>query len=266
MSLRVSRWIAAAVALAFLAAGGTAEAKGKKPGGAKRRPAAATHKPRGKAIFLPDWAEHPATTYGALGVDDCLAELDRRKVEYVRVARAPGVLVPVRVLGDVGGVVYRTETAPAVRAKNPFDVFDCRLVVALHDFSAILKAHHIDEVLMFSAWRPPSKQWPEGKLGTRHPGALAIDAFRFGKRAGEDGEREWLTVDDDFEGALGAPVCAADALGPGASPAARELRAITCEAAERHVFTSILTPNFDRPHKNHLHLEITPNVKWTLLR
>ena len=262
------RRIAAALALTLLVVGGTADAKGKKPGPAKRRsaPAAGGHKPRGKAVFLPDWAEHPATKYGALGVEECLAELDRRHVRYVRVAQAPGVLVPVRLLGDVGGVVYRTETPPAVRAKNPFDVFDCRLVVALHDFSEILRAHDIDEVLMFSAWRPPSKHWPEGKLGTRHPGALAIDAFRFGKRKTAEGERSWLSVDDDFEGALGAPVCAGDALGPGASPEARELRAITCEAAERHIFTSMLTPNFDRPHNNHLHLEITPNVKWTLLR
>ena len=43
----------------------------------------------------------------------------------------PGVLAPVRLPEDVGGVVYRTAIAKHLRGTNPYDVFDCRLALAL---------------------------------------------------------------------------------------------------------------------------------------
>lgn len=134
---------------------------------------------------------------------------------------------------------------------------------------------------MFSAWRPPSRMWPEGKLAARHPGGLAIDPYRFvKKRVGDGFAEEWLDVERDFVGRRGVPVCGEGARatgkpraagrGAGSSPpadaAARELRSIVCEAADQHIFTSILTPNYDRAHKNHLHLEVTPGVQWHLVR
>lgn len=230
---------------------------------------AGADKKKGSARFHPDWAKHPSTRYGAMTADQCTAELGKRSVSFTRVKEAPGVLAPVRLPKDVGGVTYRTQIASHLRNKNPFDVFDCRLVLALSDFSKILAAHDIDEVLMFSAWRPPSKKtWPEGKLGTRHPGGLAIDAFRFGKKlAPGQTERTWIDVEKDFSGHIGAPPCGADAPKPAPDTAsAKELRSLVCEAADQHIFTSILTPNFDRAHKNHFHLEVTPDVKWYLVR
>ena len=35
---------------------------------------------------------------------------------------------------------------------------------------------------------------------------------------------------------------------------------------EAHVFNSILTPNYNPAHKNHFHLELTPDVDWFMLR
>jgi hypothetical protein len=224
---------------------------------------------KGSARFHPDWAKHPSTRYGAMTADQCTAELGKRSIAFTRVQSAPGVLAPVRLPKDVGGVIYRTQIAAHLRDKNPFDVFDCRLVLALSDLSKILAAHDVDEVLMFSAWRPPSKKtWPEGKLGTRHPGGLAIDAFRFGKKlAPGQTERTWIDVEKDFSGQIGAPPCGADAQKPSPDTAgAKELRSIVCEAADQHIFTVILTPNHDRAHKNHFHLEVTPDVKWHLVK
>jgi hypothetical protein len=77
----------------------------------------------------------------------------------------------------------------------------------------------------------------------------------------------WLDVERDFHGTIGAPVC-----GPGAAPPhpptpeARELRSIACETADQHLFTVILTPGHDRAHRNHFHLEVTPSVRWYLVR
>ena len=223
---------------------------------------------QGHTRFHPDWQKHPSTRYAALTAPDCLAELGRRKITYTLVQSAPGVLAPVRLPEDVGGVVYRTAIAKHLRATNPYDVFDCRLALALHDFSKVLRAHDIDEVLIFSAWRPPGKQWDDGKLGHRHPGALAIDAYRFGKKLADgQAERTWLEVARDFHGTIGPLPCGSGAAPPTPStPEARELRSIACEAADQHFFTSILTPNYNRAHFNHFHLEVTPDVRWFLVR
>lgn len=242
---------------AVVLASGTADAKSRKKANVK---------------FHPDWAKHPSAQYGAMTAPQCFAELDRRGIKFTaeNTKTSPGVLAPVRLPGDVGGVLYRTAAPAKERATGPHDVFDCRLVLALSDWSKILVAHHIDEVRMFSAWRPPPPKWPDGKLGTRHPGALAIDAYRFGKKLAEGKpakDREWLDVTRDFSGRIGAPSC-----GPGAVPprskskAAKEIRAIMCAAADAHLFTTILTPNYDRAHFNHFHLEVTPGVKWYLVR
>ena len=45
-----------------------------------------------------------------------------------------------------------------------------------------------------------------------------------------------------------------------------ELHDLVCAAAEAHVFNSILTPNYNPAHKNHFHLELTPDVDWFMLR
>ncbi|AUX19558.1 hypothetical protein SOCEGT47_000090 [Sorangium cellulosum] len=233
-----------------------------------------------KVRFHQDWASYPSARYAAMSAAQCRKELVRRKIAFEPVRRAPGVLAPVRLMQGVGGVLYRTALPAHRRAENPYDVFDCRLALALSDFSKILRVHDIDEVLMFSAWRPPSRMWPEGKLATRHPGGLAIDPYRFVKeRAPDDPAERWLDVERDFAGRRGAPVCGEGAgavgkrgaagrraRGPAADAATRELRSIVCEAADQHIFTSILTPNYDRAHRNHLHLEVTPDVQWHLLR
>jgi len=235
------------------------------------------------------------------------------------VAEAPGVVTPVRVLDGVGGVLYRTAQSRAVRAKSPFDVADCRLVLALDDLSAILRKHDIDEAVMFSAWRPLRGAPTTGRLPSRHPGGLAIDIYQFGKwvapesaaapvpataaeasgsadatgpatpsspvaapaqaAAGspaaaappappaEPQERAWLHVEKDFGGRIGAETC-----GPSAEPPnpptkeALELRAIVCEIDRARIFTTILTPNYNRAHFNHVHLDLTPSVKWRLAR
>jgi hypothetical protein len=239
-------------------------------------PLVAEGKPQVK--FDQDWAKRPSARYAAMTAGQCVEALDQRKIAFTRVRRAPGVLAPVRLGRGIGGVLYRTAAPDHRRAENPYDIFDCRLALALSDFSRILRVHDIDEVLMFSAWRPPARMWPEGKLATRHPGGLAIDAYRFGKKStGGELPHAWLDVERDFDGKRGAPTCgphparrgralAGSAPGSQAASAARELRSIVCEAADQHIFTSILTPNYDRAHKNHLHLEITPGVQWHLVR
>jgi len=93
---------------------------------------------------------------------------------------------------------------------------------------------------------------------SRHPLGLAIDPGVFIKRDGS-----LLSVSSHFRGTLGAQTC-----GAGASPPkdarAQELWSIVCETYDAKIFTYVLTPNFDQPHQDHLHMDIKPDVRWFL--
>jgi hypothetical protein len=218
--------------------------------------------------FDADWATTPAAKYAALGKDACLAELDARGVSYVTVSEARGVIIPVRLTGPLNGVSYHTELPEKDRSSSPFEVFDCRLALALHDFSSILTAADVDEAIIFSAWRPPPDSWPADKQATRHSGALAVDIRAFEKsRSGEasdDSPRD-LVVARDWTPARDKPPCGdkAPAIAPDTA-AAKEIRGFYCKAASDRLFTSMLGPNYNKAHENHFHLEITPDVKWRM--
>lgn len=162
----------------------------------------------------------------------------------------------------MGGVLYRTDYPDSQRPSVPFEVFDCRLVVALSDLSGLLRAHDVEEVRIYSAWRPPPKSWPAGKIGDRHPGALAADLRLFKKSTGST-----LDVERDFHGRIGAPACGPGAVGPSPDiPEARELRDIYCAAADARLFHVLLSPNFDHHHRNHFHVEVRADVRWFIVR
>jgi hypothetical protein len=109
-------------------------------------------------------------------------------------------------------------------------------------------------------YRPPGRKWPNGKAGTRHTGALAIDASKFIRSDGTI-----LDVETDFHGKIGATTCG-DGAGPDpATASATALRAIACEAADAHIFNVELTPDFNYDHRNHFHLEVTANVNWFIV-
>jgi hypothetical protein len=216
----------------------------------------------GKPIPLQHAPGSRAEAYAALSADACVAELNQRHVPFTREAAKPGVEIPVRLTSKVGGVLYRTDYPDTERPSVPWEVFDCRLVLSLDDFSVILREHSVSEVRIFSAWRPPAKSWPIGEPGRRHQGALAVDVRELRKDSGEV-----LNVLRDFHGKLGSTQCTPAAPPPALdSPEARELHAVVCEAAEAHVFNSILTPNYNPEHRNHFHLELTPDVDWFMLR
>lgn len=204
----------------------------------------------------------PALSYAELDGGTCLSELSRRGVAFTRVEEAPGVRTPVRLAGPVRGVLYRTDLPTEQRRSVPWEVYDCRIVLALDDFSRILRAHDVVEVRIFSAWRPPPRSWPKGRIGIRHPGGMAVDLREFRKVDGDV-----LNVQDHYNGRIGAPSCGPNAPAPAPrTTRARELRSITCEAADARIFNSILTPNHDRPHFNHLHVEVRADVSWYILR
>lgn len=203
-------------------------------------------------------ADSPAIRYGALEPADCLGELRARGIAFREEPTTRGVSIPVRLLGPLAGVSYRTDLSDQQRMNTPWEIYDCRLVLSLADFSEIIAKHGVREVRIFSAYRPPPKNG--GDQGSkRHQAALAVDVRTLKKESGEE-----LVVLDHFEPHPGVEPCS-EAREP-SDPAAKELRAITCETARAHLFNSILTPNFDDRHRNHFHLEVAPGKAWFLLR
>jgi hypothetical protein len=124
-----------------------------------------------------------------------------------------------------------------------------------------LREHDIVEVRIFSAFRPDARV-RKGQFGRGHSGALAVDIREFRKASGAA-----LPVLDHFNGRIGAPVCGEQAEPPDPStPEALELRDIACKAAAGRRFNLVLTPNNDKEHDNHFHLEVTPDVAWFIVR
>jgi hypothetical protein len=207
----------------------------------------------------PAYWEHdgPAVRYARLGREACEAELARRSVPFAPVGEARGVLAPVRLTGPLHGVTFRTGLPASKRASSPWEIVDCRLALSLDDFAAQLEGHDVAQVIHYSVYRPRSKRWPDGRLASRHPGALAIDAGSFVKRDGTT-----LEVERDFHGRIGAPTCGPGASPKPATPESLELRRILCDAADARLFNVMLSPDYNWAHRNHLHLEVTAGARW----
>jgi len=203
----------------------------------------------------------PAFRYGTMTKEQCLQEAQSRKIPLTNVDSARGVVAPVRLSGPVGGVSYHSGLPAKDRPTSIYEIFDCRQVLALDDWSKLLVTHNVVEVIHMSAYRPPAKNWPEDKPGPRHSGAMAIDVGTLVKK---DGSK--LSVEKDFHGRIGGALCTSGAGPNPATPEAQELWALACETANARIFNVELTPNFNYPHRNHFHLEVSQTPKWYYLR
>jgi hypothetical protein len=191
-------------------------------------------------VPTPPTAEGGGSRYGNLEKTRCEAELGRRDIAYERVSEARGVVFPVRLTGPLDGVEFHSMLPPPERKTSPLEIYDCRLVLALHDFARILAQHEIVEVVHFSVYRPPPARFTG--VGRRHAGGLAIDAAIFKTKDGRA-----LSVEKDYR---------------------REplLKGLVREAASERLFNVLLTPDYNWQHRNHFHLEVTTGVRWQFLR
>ncbi|WP_437971505.1 extensin family protein [Sorangium sp. So ce260] len=111
----------------------------------------------GSAPFeKPVWsADSRAATYGGLSSDACDREMKRRGIPHAPAARgAPLVDRPVRITGALHGVTFRGDGVAKSRSISPFDIADCRLVLALDDLAAFLATRGVTEVVHVSMHRP----------------------------------------------------------------------------------------------------------------
>jgi len=209
----------------------------------------------------PSQSSFAASTYAGLPRGECESELERRSIAFRSVTEARGVIAPVRLDGPLFGIAFHSMLPASSRSQSPYEIYDCRLVLALDDWARILAKYNITEVVHYSVYRPPPASQVLRGPGKRHSGALAIDVGWFRTA---DGER--ISVEKDFHGRIGAKPCAAASLSATTRPVALLLRQVVCEAAASRLFHVLLTPDYNRPHRNHFHLEVAAGARWVMVR
>lgn len=215
----------------------------------------AAHARRKSLAFFPPRPERlRAVRYADESRKECLAELAARRIPFSVAAPKKGVRIdaPVHLKGPLRGVRLEHKYPSRLDAKGP--LMDCRLLLALDDLATIAGDRGIAAVRYNSIYR---RGW--AKPGRRHPAGVAIDVVELVKQDGET-----LNVLEDFHGAgLGSRTCGD---GAPAAPAgkATELRELVCALHRAHVFNLILSPHYDRRHRDHLHLEVRRGIKWFL--
>lgn len=201
-------------------------------------------------------AQTPAFEFGNLSLEACLARAEEAGVplQLVTEQSTPGIAIPVRLTGPLHGVTFHANSSDA---GSPYEILDCRLALALNEFARILAAADVTQVVHYSMYRPPRGAWAASRLGGQHAGGLAIDVAELVRN---DGTR--LSVLDDFSGRIGAVTC-----GPRARPrrkteASLLLRKLLCDTLAEHLFHVVLTPNHNRAHRNHFHMEVMAHKLW----
>jgi hypothetical protein len=212
------------------------------------------------AITMPEPLA-PATRYAALSADACAAELAARAIPHEKLGPTRGVAAPVRLTGALSGVTFRTLLPERLRVHSPYEIYDCRLLLALDDFAKLLAAQRIVEVIHYSAYRPPPAGWSDGPFGLRHEGGLAIDVGYF---RSVDGTA--LNVERDFVARPAERPCAPGRPPRSATAESIALRRIACDGVEARLFHLTLTPDYDRTHRDHFHFEVTPGVNHFVAR
>lgn len=188
----------------------------------------------------------------------CYTLLQRLDVSFERrgeaIDEARGdVAAPLLLRGPVAGVTFEH-----VGRSETHEVVDCRLVVALVRWASLLRSHGVRRVEHMSMYRPDSRVRSTGER-SGHSVALAIDAALFEL---DDGS-ELNVLEDWSDKERDAEPCAEREGEPDGQALLREL---VCRAAERDLFQVVITPHHNRAHRNHVHLELVPEVDWSFVR
>ncbi len=224
-------------------------------------PAVAPLTPTITLAELPDEPLAPASRYAALSPEACYGELVARAIPHEALGPTRGVAAPTRLTGPISGVTFRTLLPEKLRARSPYEIFDCRLLLSLDDLARQLAAAHVVEVFQYSAYRPPPAGWAEGPFGHQHDGGLAIDVAYFRNADGTA-----LNVERDFAPRAGERPCAPGPIPKDATVPSLALRKLVCDAFGKQLFHLSLTPDYDATHRDHFHLEVTPGASTFVVR
>ena len=182
------------------------------------------------------WDEDAAATFPLRARDECLRELHDAGIEATPADPAP--IVPMAVTlrtGEIGGVRFQDGHGQPL-------TYSCDLVSRLIRLSALVKELGITRVIVASGLRDQPRV-------SFHTLGLAVDVSRYVLADGSD-----LRVLRDYQRTPDVPTCEATL----ANPKAQLLQRIACTLHERRVFSSVLTPNYNEGHHDHMHLDWRP--------
>jgi hypothetical protein len=206
---------------------------------------------------LPDEATDDCELHEGSGREElpteeaCLADLRRRSVTF-EAATAEGVPTALRFPG-----VHGIEIRPHSHRPTEHDVADCTLIAALSRWAGSLRAEGVHGLEHMSIYRNAARVRTTGRP-SGHATGMAIDVSHF-----EFDDGTVFVVEDDWANAVhGASPCASL---DGESEHQRRVRRVVCTASESGLFQVVLTPHHDAAHRNHVHLEVRPDVTWRVL-
>ncbi len=213
---------------------------------------------------LPSVAERlkgPASRFANLSPAECRKQL-KLTGELGRAFEAQGpsngIASPLRMVGSLGKIDFR------VPPKNTsFGLLDCRQALLWIQLVPLLEKHQIAKIRIDNFYRNGARINRRGKK-SQHSYGLAADIVSITL---EDGRE--LDVKDDFLGRRGEPPCGPKAAiypikGTTQEQVAEAIvfRNFVCELARTGSFHHILTPNYNKAHESHLHLDLKRDNKW----
>lgn len=146
------------------------------------------------------------------------------------------VPAPVVLTGPVAGVRFRS-----VQRGRAIEL-SCEFATRLPALAAILRSHGVHTVHVNSSYR-------DQPYVSFHTFGLALDVSAFETADG------LLTVAGHFALTPDQPTCDASP----EAPRARALLAIACEIAASGLFSSVITPNYNEGHRDHMHFDLRPD-------
>lgn len=183
------------------------------------------------------WTVDESARWSVRSEHECLDALAREGIHATLAPpRSTPVAVPVQITGPIHGVRLHS-THP----DRPIELA-CEMALRLADIADVAKQHGVVAMAIMSTYRDHPKV-------SFHSLGLAIDIPRFLTRDGD------LLVSRDFQVTPNTPTC------QGPEPTderARTIRAIACELAASHRFSSVLTPNYNEGHRDHFHFDARP--------
>lgn len=184
------------------------------------------------------WTVDPGAVWSIRPEQECLQAMRQQGIE-VHLHKAPvrmPIATPVQIKGPIAGVNFRHGHAGPL-------VVSCELATRLPVLAKVVSKQGVRTVIVASAFRDK----PQTSF---HTMGLGLDLSQF---ITDDGP---LSIWGDFMKTPTSPTCDAP---PAKSPKANALRAIACDLAKTHVYSSVLTPNYNEGHRDHYHIDIRPD-------
>ena len=91
--------------------------------------------------------KNPARPIGCCPLDRLLDRSAEHKLPSKHAHRLPYRFADHRLAGPLHGVEFKTNQPDKRRATSPWEIGDCRLILAMDDFSQILAAHEHELLL-----------------------------------------------------------------------------------------------------------------------